>query len=103
MTTHGFSAAAGIGNPPSREWRISIHEAAHATIARLLRLPGCGQATLIEPGAHAVFPCNAGPRSIAALMAGACAEVALLGCDWDRAGNEVDAVRVWERLEKCGY
>jgi hypothetical protein len=68
-------------------------EAGHATVARLLGLPGCGEASIEEPNAHAHFPVDHGAASVCALMAGAAAEVELLG-DHDRVGIEADAQRI---------
>jgi hypothetical protein len=86
----------------ARHWRIAIHEAGHAVAARLLRLPRCGAATIIEPHAQAAFPTNCGPPSICALMAGAAAETIMLG-DYDRGGSKYDWEHARERLERCGY
>jgi hypothetical protein len=82
--------------------RVAIHEAAHATCARLLRLPNCGEASVEEPHAHAKFSCDHGARSIAALMAGSAGEVVLFG-DYDRAGGRVDWERIHKRLDRLGY
>jgi hypothetical protein len=85
-----------------RSWRIAVHESGHATVARLLRLPGCGEASIEEPNAHAVFPNNCGTPSVCALMAGAASEIALFG-DCDEVGISIDAQRVWKRLRRYGY
>jgi hypothetical protein len=86
----------------AREWRIAIHEAGHCVAARLMRLPRCGGATIIEPHARAAFPTNCGPASICALLAGGIAETIMLG-DYDRGGSKCDWERARERLERCGY
>jgi hypothetical protein len=65
-----------------RDWRIAVHESGHALLARPLGLPGCGEASVIEPNAHAHFPLDHGAASVCALMAGAAAEIELLG-DYD--------------------
>jgi hypothetical protein len=85
----------------ARDWRIAIHEAGHLVAARLLWLPGCGGASIIEPHAHADFPANCGPPSICALMGGACAETIMLG-DYDRVGVTSDSARIRERLARYG-
>jgi hypothetical protein len=84
-----------------REWRICVHEAGHATVARLLRLPRCGEATIIEP-AGAYFSLDCGSASCMALMAGACAETVAFG-DYDRTGVRTDRERWTQRLELLGH
>jgi hypothetical protein len=83
-----------------RDWRICIHEAGHATVARLLRLP-CGEAS-VAPHAYArVAIDDHGAASIIAMMAGAASEVELLG-DYDAIGVQVDAARVAQRVKRYG-
>jgi hypothetical protein len=53
-----------------RIMRISAHEAGHCVAARLLRLPNCGGASVVEPHAGAVFAADHGAASICALLAG---------------------------------
>jgi hypothetical protein len=77
------------------DWRVAIHEAGHAVVARLLQLPDCGEAS-ITPG-FATFSVDHGPASICALMAGAAAEITLFG-DHDHQGNSADAKLV-ERFD----
>lgn len=86
----------------ARNWRIAVHEAGHCVAARLLRLPRCGAASVVEPHAGAVFAADCGVASICALMAGGCAETVLFG-DHDRDGNRIDRERVQERLQRLGY
>jgi hypothetical protein len=74
-----------------RDWRIAVHEAGHVVVARVLGLPGCGEASVIEPNAHAVFCLDHGPPSICALFAGAAAEIELIG----EPPAEKPAGRVW--------
>ena len=81
--------------------RIALHEAAHAVIARKLRLPNCGEASIDETDAHAHFPIDCGPASVVALMAGAASEVVEFG-DYDRIGVRVDQERWTERLDRYG-
>ena len=85
-----------------RARRISLHEASHAVCARRLGLPDCGGATIIEPNAHAVFPCNRGFPSIYTLMAGSAAEVVAFG-DFDRVGVKTDRARWTKRLALFGH
>lgn len=80
-----------------KQWRIAIHEAAHACIARAVGLPGCGEVSVVADNPYARFPNNQGSGSLATLMAGAAAEVELLG-DYDEVGVTVDEERVRERL-----
>jgi hypothetical protein len=82
-------------------WRAAVHEAGHATVARLLRLPHCGQAA-VEPTPHAVINTECGPPSICALMAGAAAEAELLG-NFDEFGCALDLERWTQLLERHGY
>jgi hypothetical protein len=86
----------------ARDWRIAVHEAGHCVAARLMRLPRCGGASIIEPHARADFPTNCGAASICALLAGACAETIMFG-DFDRGGSEADWERARQRLARCGY
>jgi hypothetical protein len=85
-----------------RDWRIAIHEAGHVVIARVLGLPDCGEASVIEPDAHALFCLDHGAPSICALFAGAAAEVELIG-DHDAEGCGIDMERAREHLEDLGY
>ena len=63
-------------------WRIAVHESRHCVAARLLGLPNCGGAYIVEPFAEAVFDCECGERSIIALMGGAAGETIVFGdCD----------------------
>jgi hypothetical protein len=78
---------------PTREQIIVVHEAGHAVASRLMRLPECGEVSIIEPRAHAVFDCGRGAASFWALMAGAVVESIAFG-DYDGVGTngtEVDA------------
>lgn len=86
---------------PMRAARISVHEAGHCVAARLLGL-SAGEASIIEPGAHAVFDCDCGAPSIVALLAGSVAESLAFG-DYDAHGGSVDWRNAWERLEHLGY
>jgi hypothetical protein len=83
-----------------RAWRIATHESSHCVIARKLKLPICGGASIIEPDAHAVFSNDCGERSIMTLMAGAAAETVAFG-DYDRVGVRSDLQRWRARL--CGH
>jgi hypothetical protein len=96
-----FATASQATASVAREWRIAIHESGHAVAARLLRLPRCGGASIIEPHARADFPTNCGPASILALLAGGCAESIMLGA-FDRDGSRCDRERARERLAQCG-
>ena len=98
-----FEAAAAIAMV-TRDWRIAIHKSGHCVAARLLRLPGCGGATMPHgfADAQAVFPSNHGWRSICAMMAGSAAETILFG-DHDRFGGGWDRERARQRLEALGY
>lgn len=87
--------------PVDRIQRIAIHEAGHATAARLLRLPNCGEAS-VAPRSYARVPTDHGASSICAIMAGSAAEIVTFG-DYDPEGNEVDRELAWEQLERCGY
>jgi hypothetical protein len=84
-----------------RDWRISIHEASHACIARVLKLPRCGAAFVDEPDAHAEFPVDHGAASICALMAGAAAETILLG-NFDEVGFTTDREKLNYWIERHG-
>ena len=94
-----------------RDWRIAIHEAGHAVVARKLRLPDCGDAAVAprptveadrEEG-YARFPVDEGWRSICALLGGTAAEVELLDGTFDRDGVGGDAKLALERLRRLGY
>src|SRR4051812_1829443 len=88
--------------PSARTQVIATHEAAHCVAARRLQLPRCGGASIVEPDAHAVFPCNHGPESIVALMAGAASEVIAFG-RYDEIGVRTDLEQWTRRLELYGY
>jgi hypothetical protein len=85
-----------------REWRIALHESGHCVIARVLGLPRCGSASIIEPDAGAYFSLDHGERSVIALMAGAAGEQVVLG-DFDEIGVRIDRERWEQRLERHGY
>jgi hypothetical protein len=55
-----------------RTWRISVHEAGHAVVARLLRLPGCGEASIVEPDGGAYFSINHGAGERLCVDGGRC-------------------------------
>ena len=74
-----------------------MHEAAHATIARLLQVPDCGGACVEDGKGHAKFSDKGGTCSIIAMMAGAAAEQVLFG-DYDAAGSRTDAQQAGQRL-----
>ena len=82
-----------------RSWKIAIHESGHLVIARQVRLPDCGEASIVMPGAHAHFSIDCGAPSICALLGGAAAEVELLGT-FDADGFRGDAGRIAERLHR---
>lgn len=84
-----------------QRWRACIHEAGHAVTARLLRLSACGEAA-VEPEPHAVFCCDQGPASIAAMMGGGAAEAELLG-NYDSFGCALDVQRWTPLLQAYGY
>ena len=83
--------------------RISIHEAGHVFVARKLRLPGCGGASVVLDNPHAVFPIDHGAASVCALMAGHAAEFVAFDGDCDASGCAVDRERWLERLDRLGY
>jgi hypothetical protein len=87
---------------PTRAERISRHEAGHAIASRLMRLPDCGEVSIIEPRAHAVFSCNCGAASIVALLAGSVAENLAFN-DYDAHGGSEDWKNAWERMQRLGY
>jgi hypothetical protein len=82
-------------------WHIAVHESGHAVAARLMGLPGCGGASAEPDGAYAVFPGDCGAHSVAALMAGACAEAIVLG-DFDPHGLAVDRELAAAEMECVG-
>ena len=84
-----------------RAWRIALHEAGHSVAARLLGLPRCGAASVEPDNAYAVFPDDCGAHSIAALMAGACAEAIVLG-GFDPHGLAVDRALAAAEMECVG-
>ena len=84
-----------------RAWRIRVHEAGHAVGARLLGLPRCGAAIIVEPYAKAVFDCGCGERSVIALMAGTAAETIVFGV-CDPIGFSNDWRRVTGALKRAG-
>ena len=85
----------------TRADRIAVHEASHATIARVLKLPYAGPASCLEPNAYAKFTCNDGERSICTLLAGQVAECEFCGAS-DDYGNSGDDRLIAERLRWLG-
>ena len=78
-------------------------------IARRLGVPA-GGASIVEPNALAEFDCNSGMSSLITLLAGAAAEVILLG-HYDeigsngrrRDGEAKDEILVRQRRRLAGY
>ena len=66
-------------------------------IARRLGVPA-GGASIVEPNALAEFDCNSGMSSLITLLAGAAAEVILLG-HYDEIGSTVDGEMVRQRMK----